>query len=356
MGLIPPQTGMKRFKNLYPQIHCFENLLLAARRAQHGKRFKPEVAAFNFDQENELFRLQRDLRDKIYQHGQYRHFPVFEGKKRIISCSPYRDRGVHHALCNVIEPIFERAFIYDSYACRKGKGTHAAVDRLTFFSRKNRYALKIDIRKYFPSVRHDILLNLLERKIGDGDVLWLIREIIDSHQATPAADSTGNLLLPFDGPRGIPIGNQTSQFFANVYLNELDHFVKEQLHCKAYIRYVDDMVYLHSSKVRLNDIREKIRSYLEDRLHLTMHEERSHVFPVAIGIDFLGYQVFPTHRRIRDGNGYRFARRLNGLREGFRSGEKTLFEVGQSMVSWIGHVSHGDSWGLRTALLSEVVF
>jgi len=346
---------MKRFKNLYPQIYDFQNLLLAARRAQRGKRFRPDVAKFNLNVEKELFEIQHELRTKTYRHGPYHHFPVHDGKMRIISRAAYRDRVVHHALCNIIEPIIEPSFIHDSYACRKGKGTHAAVDRLTLFSRKKRYALKIDVRKYFPSIEHDILLQLLGRKIGDPDVLWLIKEIVGSYGSPPQTDSKGNLLLPFERPCGMPIGNQTSQFFANVYLNPLDHFVKEELGCKAYVRYVDDMVFLGDSKAWLNQVREHVRLYLRKHLNLRTHEERSHVFPVKSGIEFLGYRIFPSHRRIRNGNGHRFVRRFNNLRDAFRCGETSLPEITQSVVSWIGHVSHGDSWGLRTAILSEAV-
>lgn len=346
---------MKRVKHIYAAVWDFQNLLLAAKRAQRGKRFRPDVARFNLNQERELLRLQNELHTKTYRHGSYHHFPVYDGKKRIISRASYRDRVVHHALCNVIEPIFDAAFIQDSYACRKGKGTHAAVDRLTFFLRKNRYAMKIDIRKYFPSIRHETLLELIQRRIGDPDVLWLVEEIIESYASPAQADSTGNLLLPLEGRRGMPIGNQTSQFFANVYLNPLDHFVKERLGCKAYIRYVDDMVLLDHSKSPLSEIHDGVRSYLSEHLGLTTHENRSHTLPVRAGIDFLGYQVFPTHRKVRNGNGYRFAARFKRLRDGFRCGEKTVFEVGQSVTAWVGHVSHADSWGLRTAILSKAV-
>ncbi|MGC9329650.1 MAG: reverse transcriptase domain-containing protein [Candidatus Hinthialibacter sp.] len=162
---------MKRFKNLYPAVFEFQNLLKAARQAQRGKRFRPDVAQFNLNLERELLSLQQELKEKSYRHGGYRHFPIHEGKKRIISSAPYRDRVVHHALCNVIEPLIDRTFIHDSYACRKGKGTHAAVDRLTQFIRKNQYALKIDIRKYFPNIRHEILREIIQRKIGD---IWIL--------------------------------------------------------------------------------------------------------------------------------------------------------------------------------------
>lgn len=344
---------MKRIKHLYPLVYDFQNLLRAAQRAQRGKRFRPDVAEFNLDMEKELFQLQEDLKNKTYRHGRYHHFPVFEGKKRIISSAPYRDRIVHHALCNVIEPIFEKTFISDSYACRKWKGSHAAVNRLTYFIRKNRYAMKIDVRKYFPSICHDTLLAILRRKIGDRDVLWLIQSIIDSYEEPPRHDEKGNLLFSFNGPTGIPIGNLTSQFFANVYLNGLDHFIKQNLGCRAYIRYVDDLVFLGSSKKRLHEIRVEVQRYLNEKLGLEIHENQCQPFPVTEGIDFLGYRVFRTHRFVRDGNGYRFFRRFKRLRWLYREKRIRLENVTQSVVSWIGHVSHADSWGFRTELLRE---
>lgn len=346
---------MKRFKNLYPAVFEFQNLLKAARQAQRGKRFRPDVAQFNLNLERELLSLQQELKEKSYRHGGYRHFPVHEGKKRIISSAPYRDRVVHHALCNVIEPLIDRTFIHDSYACRKGKGTHAAVDRLTQFIRQNKYALKIDIRKYFPSIRQDVLLSILKRKIGDEDVLWLITEILNSHQESLPCDEKGNFLLDFEGAAGIPIGNLTSQFFANAYLNPFDHFVKEDLHCAAYIRYVDDFVLLNDSKQSLNAWREKIKTFLQKELDLSIHQERASVFPIEQGIDFLGYQVYRDHRLVRNGNGYRFLKRFKKMKTQCQKGEKTVREISQSVASWIGHVSHADSWRLRTALLQEAV-
>ncbi|MFH1567835.1 MAG: reverse transcriptase/maturase family protein, partial [Gemmatimonadota bacterium] len=234
---------MKRYGDLYGRVCAFDNLAAAARKARRGKRHKADVARFEFHLERELLRLRAELTAKAWEPGAYRCFVVHEPKRRLISAAPYRDRVVHHALCNVIEPLLERGFIHDSYANRRGKGTHRAVQRYTELCRRSRYALQCDIRRYFPSIDHAILYGQMERRIKDPEVLWLVRRIIDSsnpqepvHTYFPGDD----LFTPFERRKGLPIGNLTSQFFANVYLDGLDHFAKRRLGCRSYIRYVDD--------------------------------------------------------------------------------------------------------------------
>jgi len=232
---------MKTYNHLFEQICSFENLLSAAKKAQRSKKLKQDVARFNFRLEHELLKLQEELLNGTYQPGGYYEFYIFEPKKRMISAAPYRDRVVHHALCNLIEPIFDKTFIYDSYACRKDKGTHRAVERFTQFCRKNKYVLKCDVKKYFPSIDHEILYELICRKIADKRTLWLIKLIIDSsnEQERVLEYYQGDDLFTSLARRmGIPIGNLTSQFFANIYLNGFDHYVKEQLQCRYYIRSV----------------------------------------------------------------------------------------------------------------------
>jgi retron-type reverse transcriptase len=234
---------MKRYGNLWHQIIDFTNLVAAARQAQKGKRFRENVLEFNYNLEAELAQIKTELETKTYTPSSYRSFDIFEPKRRMISAAPYRDRVVHHALCNVIVPIFERTFIADSYANRVGFGTHRALHRFTQFARSSLYILQCDIRKYFPSIDHAILKSLLRRKLKCQNTLWLADTIIDSSNEQeliidhfPGDD----LLTPLQRRRGLPIGNLTSQFFANIYLNGFDHFVKEQLKVVKYIRYVDD--------------------------------------------------------------------------------------------------------------------
>ena len=201
---------MKTHNHLFDQICSFKNLLAASRKAQMGKRFQEEVARFNFHLEPELYRLQEELQTQTYRPGPYHEFYIHEPKRRLISAAPYRDRVVHHALCNVIEPIFDRTFIYDSYACRKNRGTHKAVDRFTAFCRKNRYGLKCDIKKYFPSIDHELLKATFRRKIRDSRTLWLTDLIVDS--SNPQEHileyfEGDDLLTPLNRRCGIPIGN-----------------------------------------------------------------------------------------------------------------------------------------------------
>jgi retron-type reverse transcriptase len=234
---------MKRYGNLYPAIIGFENLFAAAYRARRGKRYRPDVAAFHFHLETGILTLRDELVTQTYQPGAYRAFYIHDPKRRLISAAPYRDRVVHHALCRVIEPIFERGFIFDSYANRLGKGTHAALDRATQLARRYPYALKCDIEKYFPSIDHAILLERIERKIKCRRTLWLIERIVAN--SNPQEDVVryfpgDDLFTPAERRRGIPIGNLTSQFFANIYLDGFDHFVQERLGQPAYVRFADD--------------------------------------------------------------------------------------------------------------------
>lgn len=223
---------MKRIGNLYPQITDWENLLLAARLAQKGKRFRNDVLEFNYDLESKLIQIQRELTTKTYTPGPYRTFHLIDLKSRLISAAPYGDRVVHHALSNIINPIFDKTFISDSYANRVNYGSHKALKKFTYFARSSKYVLQCDIKKYFPSIDHEILKKLLRNKIKCQDTLWLIDTVIDnSNEQEPVIEYfPGDILItPIERRKGLPIGNITSQFWANVYLNPFDHFVKKQL-------------------------------------------------------------------------------------------------------------------------------
>jgi len=227
---------MKTYKNLYPQICSWDNVYRAWRKARKGKRGREPAATFEFDLEANLVRLQRDLREQTYRPSTYDSFYIHDPKRRLISAALFRDRVVHHALCNVTEPIFERRFIYDSYANRVGKGTHKALDRCQQFARRFRYVLPCDVRKFFPSIDHAILRQTLARVIADADVLWLIDRILASGAGVLRDEYTmawfpDDDLFAANRPRGLPIGNLTSQFWANCYLDPFDHFVKRELRC-----------------------------------------------------------------------------------------------------------------------------
>ncbi|UCE08222.1 MAG: RNA-dependent DNA polymerase, partial [bacterium] len=237
---------MKTYKHLFEKIISFENLLVAAQQAGQGKGKKKNVMRFNFVREDNLVQIQQELINKTYQPGAYHAFRIFDPKPRLISAADFRDRVVHHALCNIIEPIFNKGFIFDCYANRKGKGTHAGIRRAQAFLRGNRFVLKCDIKKYFPSIDHEILKQEIRRKIADPETLWLIDTIIDgSNEQEFVYDffPGDDLFTSQERRKGLPLGNLTSQFFANLFLSRFDHFVKERLKVKYYARYVDDLVY-----------------------------------------------------------------------------------------------------------------
>ena len=347
---------MKTYKNLYPQICIFESLFLAYGAAARGKRGKPGVAAFECELEPNLFRLQEELVAQTYQPGPYTHFRIRDPKHRLISAAPFCDRVVHHALVRVIEPILDRGFIYHSYANRVGKGTHRALDRCQELARRYPYVLQCDLRQFFPSVDHAILRRVLARRIGDADVLWLIDGIMaggagvldDEYQMVwfPGDD-----LLAAERLRGLPIGNLTSQFWANVYLDPLDHYIKRQLECRGYVRYVDDFLLFSDSKDRLWGWKVKVRAFLAT-YRLALHERSSTVYPVGTGIPFLGFRSYPQHRRLKRRNGIAFARRLRRAYAAKVGGDLDDEALRRIVQGWVAHAKHGDTYGLRKALLS----
>ena len=350
---------MKRYRNLYPQIIEFKNLFLASRKAQKGKRFYNNVLAFNFNLEQELIKLQQELTEKTYQPGAYRTFYIQEPKHRMISAAPYRDRVVHHALCNVIVPIFEPTFIHDSYANRINFGTHRALQRFTKFARSSCYVLQCDIKKYFPSIDLEILKRLLRRKLKCSDTLWLIDKIIDNSNEQDAIIEYfdgDDLLTPIQRRRGLPIGNLTSQFFANIYLNGFDHFVKEKLKVKKYLRYVDDFALFADDRQFLADARIAIENYLATNLRLKIHPIKSQLFATKHGGSFLGFRVFPDHIRVRQQNLRRGRRRIRRLQNQYAQGEINWKEVAQSLRSWSAHLDHGDTWRLKERIFNNLVF
>jgi retron-type reverse transcriptase len=349
---------MKRYGHLWEPLISFGSLLRAAHSARRRKRYRPGMAQFFFQLERELWELHEELAAQTYQPGPYETFYVYEPKKRLISAAPVRDRVVHHALTSTLEPIYDPSFIADSYACRKGKGTHAAVRRAQHFARRFRYVLKADVRKFFPSLDHAILKELLARKLKDPKVLWLCDRIIDSSNPQepvlmwfPGDD----LLTPSERRRGIPIGNQTSQFFANVYLDPLDHFVRDRLGVGGYLRYVDDMLVFDDDTRRLADTRNRIEDFA-GTLRLRLHPDKTVIFPVTQGIPFLGYRVFPTHRLLAKDNVRRFRRRVRRMQRQYARGEIGPAEVRQRLMSWKGHAAQADTYLLRRRLFASMSF
>jgi retron-type reverse transcriptase len=330
---------MKRHGNLWPHIITFENLLAAARQAQQGKRYRINVLAFNSNLEEELLTIQQELREQRYAPGAYRTFEIREPKRRLISAAPYRDRVVHHALCNVIMPIFDRTLIHDTYANRIGYGTHRALRRFTGFARSSRYILQCDIRRYFPSIDHGILKALIRRKIKCPETLWLIDTIIDASNPQEVVLDYfpgDTLLTPLERRRGLPIGNLTSQFFANVYLNGFDHFVKEDLKCQRYLRYVDDFALFSDDRGYLAAARSRIAAYL-DPLRIRLHPIKSQLFETRYGANFVGFRVLPDRIRVRNDNLRRARKRHKILQRGYRDGTASLKAIVQRLRCWEAH-------------------
>lgn len=349
---------MKTYKHLYYRIHDFDNLYFAFQAARKGKRKRAAVANFEFDLETNLFELSDELENQTYQPGAYTSFYISEPKKRLISAAPFRDRVVHHTLYRVIEPIWERRFIDTNYACRLGKGVHKALDQAHKWVKQYNYAFHGDIVKYFPSIDFAIVRQLLARRIADPQVMWLIDQILQGSEGVMASESPrayfpGDDLFAVNRLRGLPIGNLTSQLWANIYLHELDKFVKHELRCKAYLRYMDDFVLFSDDKTQLHAWKAAIQDFLGQKLRLLLHDRKSVVFPTRVGLDFCGFRLYPTHRRLRRASVRRFVRRLRRLRAEYERGELALEDLHISVRSWIAHASHGDTWRLRQRIFAD---
>lgn len=327
---------------LWPALVSSENLYLAYLKARRGKQHRVSVAQFSLNLEGELLTLQRELVNGCYQPGPFREFHIRERKPRLIAAAPFRDRVVHHGLMNVLEPVFERRFYHHSYACRPGKGGHRAVNQYQCWAGRYPWVLKLDIARYFASVRHDVLLTQLQRTLKDQPLLALLEQII---RHAPASYPPG---------RGLPIGNLTSQYLANFYLNGLDHWIKQQ-GIPVYLRYVDDLILLGHSTRQLLTLREALPAQLAP-LGLALHPAKQEIMRSSERVDVLGYRVSPHRRWLRNDNGHRFARRLRAMAEQFAVHQADWSDIRPRLASWIGHAQHGETVGLRRAMMGQVVF
>lgn len=334
----------KKKSNLYPKIYSFKSLYKGYQDAKKGKRYKGEVVRFSEDLEGNLLELSKNLQNREYRSKGFKEFKLFDPKEREISAPYFRDRVVHRSLHRTLEPIFEKRFIYDSYACRPGKGTHGGADRLQYFMRKQdtKYFLKCDIRGYFDSVDHEILREEVGRKIDDEGLDWLISVLLDSY-----CSSKGEC-------KGIPIGTLYSQLFANVYLDRFDHFVKQSLEVGYYIRYMDDFILLSDSKKELHHWKQIMQAWLKNNLKLDLPESKITLEPIEKGATFLGYRTFPRHRKLRKRNKLKFRRRLERQKELLKEGEISFEKIRQSINSWKGHAEHADTRRLVKKCLGEL--
>lgn len=324
---------MKRHGHLWSSITNIDNLYAAYRLARKGKSWQRTIDLFDKEFDENLFGIQRQLMNKTFHTAPYKEKLIHEPKERVIYILPFNpDRVVQHALMRVIEPIWDSMLIGDSYACRKGKGIHAGSRRTMEFVRKFKYCLKMDISKFYPSVIHDILFDIVQHKIKCRDTLWLLQDIIYS----------------FPGGKNVPIGNYTSQWFGNLYMNELDQFLKHEQKVKAYIRYCDDFCLFHDDKHYLSEMADKIRCYLLSCLKLTF--SKCDLFLVSRGVDFLGYRHFPKYILIRKSTAKRVKKRLNALPWLLAKGRITLEQYRASLESSKGWLRWANAHNLRMAL------
>jgi retron-type reverse transcriptase len=315
--------------HVYDNIVSIENLLVSWQEFLRGKRKRKDVAKFSLTFIDSIIQLHRDLVEKTYRHGSYFAFKISDPKPRDIHKADLRDRIVHHAIYRIIYPFFDSKFIFDSYSCRKNKGTHRAIDRFREFGRKISYnntrtawVLKGDIKKFFANIDHEILINILKRHIDDMDTLLLLEKIIDSFNT--------------DGKNGvgIPLGNLTSQLLVNIYMNEFDQFVKRKLKVKYYIRYADDFLILNENRLYLQELIPKLSDFLETKLKLFLHPKKFFIKTLASGVDFLGWVHFIYHRIPRTSTKRRI---LNRLQEN---------ESKETLTSYLGLLSHGNTYKL----------
>ena len=347
--------GRSRHDGLFDRVASFEALVAAASRAVAGKRRTPVPVAFLANLETEALRLERELRSGRWRPGRYVEIEVTDPKRRLVSAAPFRDRVVHHAVHAVVAPLFERGFIHHSYANRVGKGTHRAVARYERLRDRHRHVLRGDVFRYFPAIDHAMLKADVRRRIGCRRTLAVLDRVIDGsnpqepvHRYYPGDD----LFTPYERRRGLPIGNLTSQLFANVYLDRFDHFVTEVLRA-PYLRYVDDFALFADDPARLEEWRVRAEAFLARR-RLSLHAAKTRVVPTAAPAAFLGYVLLPGgRRRLPEENVRRFRNRLRGLRDRWRAGAVARAEVEQRVNAWVAHAAHADTWRLRRAIFRD---
>ena len=345
---------MKIYCDLFERIISPENLFEAWATFKSDKRSKADVREFEWNLEKNIFQLHRDLKNTTYRHGHYYGFYIRDPKQRHIHKADVRDRVLHHAIFSIINPIFEETFIPTSFSCRIGFGTHKGVDALERKARsvaKNGtndcLVLKCDVRKFFDSVDHEILASILEKRIKDEKTTWLLRSIIESYDSTPVRERERETAAP---RKGIPIGNLTSQLFANVYMNEFDQFIKHKLHVRHYARYTDDFAIVSGDRSYLENLIEQISIFLRDRLALELHPKKIFIRRLHQGVDFLGYVMFNEHRLIRAKTKRRIFTKFKTKVAAYHAGNLSEDALMASLQSYLGVFSHADAIQLKEEL------
>ncbi len=337
-------TTNKIEHNLYENVCFFENLYKAFLKARRYKKYNQQTLQFEYNLEKELFSLKGNLEDFSYHPRPQKEFTVYKDYcRKTCFSSAFSDSVVQQALLNVIEPIFEKSFIFDSYAFRRGKGTHSALKRFDEFKRKvsprrfpnSGFIFKADIRDYYPSIKHSILFSLLRKKIQDERIIRLIEKFIElKHE-----------------DKGIPIGSPLSQLFANIYLNELDYFVKQSLKKKFYLRYADDFVVLNKKLKPLQETKQKIEVFLRQSLHLELSPDKTRIVTTDKGVDLLGYRIFYHYKLLRRKNVRIFKKRLLSYRESLQRRGLSTRNVTDKIRGWVEYARYANSYKLRKNLL-----
>ncbi|MEG1894658.1 MAG: reverse transcriptase/maturase family protein [Oscillospiraceae bacterium] len=355
-GVEPPYSVVS---NAYETMCDYEELYQCYLKARKTRRYRGDVLKYSANLEENLIITQNELLWESYNVGKYRPFYVYEPKKRLVMALQFKDRIVQWAIYRQINPFYDKMFIDDSYACRVGKGSHKAADRLQYWlcqaSRKpeKHFYLKLDISKYFYRVDHSVIFEILSRRIKDERLINLLYKIINSEDTKfglPAGVSPGD--CPEDDwlfDVGMPIGNLTSQLFSNIYLNELDQFCKHELKLHCYVRYADDIIIVLDDKKELARIKEEIETFLHEKLHLDLNKKTT-IRPISLGVDFVGYKIWGTHRKLKRQTARRIIRKIKLMCKQVDSGEITKGDFMRSAASYKGILKHCDSYGLRQAL------
>lgn len=331
MGKKRAGGGLKRLVHVYDNIISLKNLLEAWKEFLRGKRDKKDVQEFQLRLMDNILDLHTDLKNKMYVHGPYHAFNISDPKPRNIHKATVRDRLLHHAIYRALYPYFDKKFISDSYSCRLGKGTHKAINQFRKYfwevsknNTKQCWVLKCDIKKFFATIDHQVLEDILVKNIDDEDTNWLFNQIILSFHTVPG--------------KGLPLGNLTSQLLVNIYMNEFDQYVKHKLKAKYYIRYADDFVILSHDKAALENNLRYIVSYLKDKLKLSLHPDKVYIKTFSSGIDFLGWVNFSNHRVLRTTTRRRMFKKLSE----------------RSKDSYLGMLRHGNGYKIKEKLLNII--
>lgn len=333
--------------DIFNRITDIENMEMAYNKSQKGKsKYKREALIFAQNPTYNLYKLKEELDKGVYEFSGYFEFKVYEPKERVIHAPYYRDKIVQLAVVNILKEIYYPSFIYDSYACIDNKGTHKCVERISYFMRKakweygdNAYILKVDMRKFFYSIDRQVLKRLLRKKIKCNKTLDLLFKIIDSADAIDE--------------KGLPLGNTISQLCANITMNELDQYCKRNLRIKYYVRYADDVVIIAEDKEKAVFIKEKVIEYVGNKLNLRVNKNKTKIFPIAQGVNTVGFKIYPTHKLMRDDSKRRIKQKLRKMKRLIQEGRLSIEKAEQIINSWYGHAKQGDSYNFTSKIIAK---